>query len=69
MVCVEVNLVVLVEVFELLEVGFELLLALMEVGVIVAGNNVRGRVLVGVFVLLSVVLFLLEALFEASLVM
>ena len=29
-VCVEVNLVVLVEVFELLEVGFELLLALME---------------------------------------
>ena len=33
MVCVEVNLVVLVEVFELLEVGFELLLALMEVGV------------------------------------
>ena len=30
MVCVEVNLVVLVEVFELLEVGFELLLILLE---------------------------------------
>ena len=44
MVCVEVNLVVLVEVFELLEVGFELLLALMEVGVLVAGNIVRGGV-------------------------